>query len=689
MDFDISLYKDIDIKKDDIIFKIKDSKVSKIDSNTFISNLEDGESEYINLIENLGFNSIGENSIPIDKEDLYIIDFLGIAKDIKVELFVISYTDKSKLKVENVLLNDKLYFYPYKEAKSIRLAIKVTGKGEFSISDIKMYKALIDKFKNHDDINSLVVNKPSCLKDLRVACIFDEFTMNCFKDMVEVIPITPYNWKLELTIKRPHILIVESAWEGKDKLWYRKISSSDMYGLSILKEVTCWCKENNIPTMFWNKEDPVHFKSFINASKLFDYVFTTDEGSIDNYVKKLNHDRVYAMPFACQPNIHNPIKYHKERINKACFAGTYYGERFKDRKIDTDNILNASIEAIGLDIYDRQLGVKNSVYRFPSEYQDYIKGNLKPYELDITNKGYKVSLNVNSVKDSNTMFSRRVFESVASGTPTVSSYSKGINEIFGEIVFCSDDFNDLKYELEKLNNDEIYYYKKVIKGIRLCMSNHTYQNRLEYMLEKAGIDLGLKSKFVSLVSVIESDYDIYCIKDIYDKQIYDNKELVLIFKDEELFNSEKLEAIDNVKKIILNENIDVSKIISGDYVAIINTNSFYSKYYIKDLVNASKYCQAEFIGKRTYLTLKRFIVKSLSIENSGCEFEYVNSLDLDKCIFISEVLDRCSLSEFISYIDNNIIDRFKYGYRYFSIDRYNFIDNCNELGNFDIDMIEI
>ena len=39
----------------------------------------------------------------------------------------------------------------------------------------------------------------------------NEFTMNCFKDMVDIIALTPYNWKLEVEHKRPHILIVESA----------------------------------------------------------------------------------------------------------------------------------------------------------------------------------------------------------------------------------------------------------------------------------------------------------------------------------------------------------------------------------------------------------------------------------------------------------------------------------------------
>ncbi len=682
MYFKTTLYKSIDLTQENIMFFVGNSKISKYVNNKLTSNLENKKSEYIYLLENLGFSNIGQNNININKDDIYLIEFTGEVKNCTVELFIISYSDKIKLNTESVKINEKLYLYPNKEAKSIRLAIRVTGEGEFSISDIKIYKAEINKPKNYKNITNV-----RCMKDLKVACIFDDFTMNCFKEMVKTIPLTPYNWKEELITNKPHILIVESAWEGKDRLWHRKIAA-DKYGLSILEEITSWCRENNIPSMFWNKEDPVHFNSFINACKLFDYIFTTDEGTIDRYKQTLRHDRVYTMPFACQPTIHNPIKFQEERIKKACFAGTYYGKKFKERKIDTDNILDASIKTIGLDIYDRHLGLKSTPYKFPDKYQEYIKGNLKPYELYIANKGYKITLNVNSVKDSNTMFSRRVFESIASGTPVVSSYSKGIEKIFGDLVLCSDDFNVLKNELEKLKNDETYYKRKVIKGIRLCMSKHTYQSRLEYMLDKANINLGVTDKSVTLIAVVNSELDVKNILDIYNKQTYVNKKLVLILKDKLILDS-KIDFNNKFKSVLWKENMDIQSVIDTDYISYINLKNFYGKYYIEDLINASKYCEAEFIGKKSYLRAKKVILRSMSVENSNCEFEYVNSLDLDKCVFESSILNRFRIVDFIEYVQKNKIDLFKYGCRYFSIDRYNLIEDYFNLQSLDIENIEI
>ena len=286
------------------------------------------------------------------------------------------------------------------------------------------------------------------------------------------------------------------------------------------------------------------------------------------------------------------------------------------------------------------------------------------------------------------MFSRRVFECVASGTPVVSSYSMGVKNIFEDLVFVSDNFNELKQELERLKNDEIYYNKKLIKGIRLCMNNHTYQNRLEYILDKIGIDLEIKSPSVSLLTIINNEEDIHLIKNIYNNQTYKNKNLVLIFKDKELFNKIDLVSDNNSIKVLNTPNLIVKDFITTDYISFINLNNFYGKYYIEDLINATKYCEAEFIGKKSYYN-KSELFGSLIIENPEQQFEYVERLHLDKCIFKSNALNRIDMLEFINCINKNYIDNFKFGYRCFSTDRYNFVEGDNRLIDSERSIVEI
>ncbi|WP_139019775.1 glycosyltransferase, partial [Bacillus wiedmannii] len=92
--------------------------------------------------------------------------------------------------------------------------------------------------------------------------------------------------------------------------------------------------------------------------------------------------------------------------------------------IDMDRVLDKAAK-YGLEIFDRNYE-KNKKglmpnHRFPERFDPYIKGSLKYYEIDKAYKGYKVMINVNTVKQSPTMFSRRVFEGLACGTPVVST----------------------------------------------------------------------------------------------------------------------------------------------------------------------------------------------------------------------------------------------------------------------------
>lgn len=75
-------------------------------------------------------------------------------------------------------------------------------------------------------------------------------------------------------------------------------------------------------------------------------------------------------------------------------------------------------------------------------------------------KAINFFLNVNSVKHSESMFSRRVFEGLACGTPIISNYSKGIKTLFKRIVTAGETKEELKPILTKLFFDE-YEYRKI------------------------------------------------------------------------------------------------------------------------------------------------------------------------------------------------------------------------------------
>ena len=64
------------------------------------------------------------------------------------------------------------------------------------------------------------------LKELRVAAIMDQFTLESYRPECQLLELTPEHWKQEITEFQPELLFIESAWKGKDELWYRKVDRS-------------------------------------------------------------------------------------------------------------------------------------------------------------------------------------------------------------------------------------------------------------------------------------------------------------------------------------------------------------------------------------------------------------------------------------------------------------------------------
>jgi hypothetical protein len=149
-------------------------------------------------------------------------------------------------------------------------------------------KLLIKNNKYNDkieDINDKSDKKDSKieLKNIKIASILDKFSYECFKYECNFMPVSYDNWKIQLEMENPNFLLVKSAWSGNNNLWKNKIVNLHISHDKSLENLVHWCKYNNIPTVFWNKEDPGNFNMFIEAAKLFDYVFTTDINCIERY----------------------------------------------------------------------------------------------------------------------------------------------------------------------------------------------------------------------------------------------------------------------------------------------------------------------------------------------------------------------------------------------------------------------
>ncbi len=328
------------------------------------------------------------------------------------------------------------------------------------------------------------------LSRIRVGAIMDTFSFSSFAPECDLFSFRPDNWKQLFAEKKPDFLLVESAWNGNDGAWQYRVGTYSGVSRAELFELLEACRKQEIPSVFWNKEDPPHFDKFIEAARAFDYVFTTDENCIPLYREQCGHDRIFALPFAAQPRLHNPVL-KTPRDRNVCFAGTYYANRFAERRQQMDILFNAARD-LGLDIYDRMFGNSSPGYQnylFPEDFRQFIRGRLEYKDMVEAYRRYKLFLNTNSVSDSRTMFSRRVFELLACGTAVVSTPSDGIRYFFGELVPEITDVEQGRAVMEKILHDEPFRRRHGAAGVRLVMSRHTYAKRLQEICSRIGLSV--------------------------------------------------------------------------------------------------------------------------------------------------------------------------------------------------------
>src|SRR5699024_7996445 len=145
-------------------------------------------------------------------------------------------------------------------------------------------------------------------------------------------------------------------------------------------------------------------------------------------------ENVKVLQFGVNPTIHNPVgsrtQYAEKYKDEILFAGSWLS-KYPVRMTETQKLFDSIImEDAPLTIIDRNLELRDPRYQFPSKYIPYITPPVRHDFLMKLHKIFRWSINMNSVKYSETMFANRVYELQAFGNILLSNYNTGINNIF-------------------------------------------------------------------------------------------------------------------------------------------------------------------------------------------------------------------------------------------------------------------
>ena len=445
-----------------------------------------------------------------------------------------------------------------------------------------------------------------------VAAILDTFTEYCLRYEADLVLLTPKQWKRQLERAQPTFLLVESAWSGNNGEWRYLLTNYKARDVNPLRDLVKHCREHGLTTVFWNKEDPPNFNVFIDAAKEFDFVFTTDADCIPKYKEICGHDRVYLMEFACQPRLHNPCRDKSWPRYPVCFAGSWM-EKYSERRRSLDDLLEPAL-AFGLHIFDRNFKVTgyDSRYRFPDRYQSAIKGSLDYEHMLTAYRCYDVMMNVNTVTDSPTMFSRRVFECLACGTPVISNDSVGLRAMVSGYVRITRSSQDTTSHLQELLSDEERRMREAHLGYRHVHTHHTYRHRMKEVFLEVGVKSNGSARQPSVSVVIATcrPSNVKLAVENYMNQVYGEKELLLVLNNA-VFDVESIETqtkdLHNVRIIQIDGSATLGESLnrgveeaSGDYIAKMDDDDYYGENYLLDMMLAANFSEAEILGKGTY-----------------------------------------------------------------------------------------
>lgn len=331
----------------------------------------------------------------------------------------------------------------------------------------------------------------SIRKHPTIALVADGLTSSSLIFDSRIVPLSSRGFRWRLAFSRPDYLLVESAWSGLRDRWKYKIAAYPEYpertNHALIRLVET-ARDRGIPTVFWNKEDSVHFDRFVESAKLFDHVFTVDANAVARYKAVMGAQAsVHTLMFAIQPKTHGFTGFDF-KLRRANFVGSYSSENHARRRAWQDALFGAACgSGLGLTVVDRNSGRKAPHYRFPALDDLEVQHAVRHEQTAQVYRDYVVSLNVNTVEDSPTMFSRRLVEILGCGGIAVTTPARSVDAMFSDfchVVRSGDEARELFARLR--GGPSSRDLERARAGAEYVAKHHTWPHRLRQIAEVLG-----------------------------------------------------------------------------------------------------------------------------------------------------------------------------------------------------------
>jgi spore maturation protein CgeB len=518
-------------------------------------------------------------------------------------------------------------------------------------------------------------------RDLHVLSILDEFSEACLQPELRLRPVTKSDWATGL--QGADFVFTETAWRGNSGQW--SYAFSKFASETELPKMLSAAAEASVPTVIWNKEDPVNYDIFLPVVQSFDHVFTTDSAKVPQYKADLGHNRVHSLMFAAQPWIHNPIGSPATKQPSVCFAGAWRGAKYPNRARTLGPLLDAADQVGELVIYDRE--PTTSVATFPPRFSKAIVGTLPYADMLAAYRHHACFLNVNSVTESPTMLSRRVFEILACRTPVISTPSAALERHFADIVPMPTTQASAEAFIGQLLHDPDYRDRLGQRGYREVMSRHTYAHRVRQMLTAIDIDdpTPTNDEIVDVICVSNRPEFLDDAIRNYTRQSYPHKRFIFVMNsdrfDEDAVRN-RLSEIPDARVLSLPEHLTLGECLNeaiqlctGTWWAKFDDDDRYGVEYLGDMFLCTQFTDADIFGKRTFHAYVE-AADATMLRHEGYEFSPTNLVMGGTLLVRRLAVASISFQSVVQGTDTRFLRSCtQAGLTIFSTDRFNYLMN--------------
>jgi len=428
--------------------------------------------------------------------------------------------------------------------------------------------ALLEQTADLPPTSAGIANTPFTTK---IGIISDLFLYKSFEGLADFHPIYPNNYQQHADLD---ILLLVSTWRGVDgSSWQGVTTRSSKKRELLFDEILPFYRQLNIPIVFYSKEDPPNYNHFLPFAQQADYVFTSAAEMIPKYQQDCpNAKTIDVLPFGINPKNHSPIGSQQGTLQRTVpFAGSWFNHKYQDRGLWGSEILDAVVASENYDllVFDRNSHLHDPRYKFPSRYAHAITPAIDHQPLLDIQRRVDVSINLNSVSNSSSMFANRAIELQAQGTFVLSNYNVGLNSRYPH-VHVSNGFTDTLAALNTLDEAQIRQIQAA--GIRTVFSADLAIMRIATIIQTVGLNADLA----------------------------DPRVVVVKHHDDERLNQDLADqTYPNITEVVHASEIPTTTELNkrADIVVHVDTDHEYAPTHVQDLVNAFRYTDAVTVEK--------------------------------------------------------------------------------------------